>query len=94
MTETLSYWYSSKSTKQELSNEYQHDRVWMFSNILALLCLGKSSLSTERVKANRNNQDCNDLLINDNKDAVFKMHILMWLSLLVQYILGYFSFLY
>ena len=42
----------------------------------------------------RTERICNDLLINDNKDAVFKMHILMWLSLLVQYTLGYFSFLY
>ena len=29
MTETLTYWYSSESTPQELSNEYQHDRVKM-----------------------------------------------------------------
>ena len=27
MTETLARGYSSKSTQQELSNEYQHDRV-------------------------------------------------------------------
>ena len=29
MTETLAYRYSSESTQQELSNEYQHDRVMM-----------------------------------------------------------------
>ena len=27
MTETLAYRYSFESTLQELSNEYQHDRV-------------------------------------------------------------------
>ena len=27
MTETLAYGYSSESTQQVLSNEYQHDRV-------------------------------------------------------------------
>ena len=30
LTETLANGYSSKSTQRELSNEYQHDRVWMF----------------------------------------------------------------
>ena len=29
MSETLAYGYSSESTDQELSNEYQHDRVKM-----------------------------------------------------------------
>ena len=29
MIETLANGYSSESTPQELSNEYQHDRVWM-----------------------------------------------------------------
>ena len=27
ITETLAYGYSFESTRQELSNEYQHDRV-------------------------------------------------------------------
>ena len=27
MTETLAHGYSSESTRQELSNQYQHDRV-------------------------------------------------------------------
>ena len=27
MTETLAHGYSSKSTQQKLSNEYQHDKV-------------------------------------------------------------------
>ena len=29
MTETPAYRYTSKSTQQELSNEYQHDRMLM-----------------------------------------------------------------
>ena len=29
MTETLANGYSSESTPQELSNEYQHDSVWI-----------------------------------------------------------------
>ena len=29
MTETLANWYSSDRDQQELSNEYQQDRVWM-----------------------------------------------------------------
>ena len=29
MIETLANGYSSESTPQELTNEYQHDRVWM-----------------------------------------------------------------
>ena len=29
MTETLANWYSSDRAQQELSNEYQQDRVWM-----------------------------------------------------------------
>ena len=34
MTETMAYGYSSESTQRELSNEYQHDRVWMILNYL------------------------------------------------------------
>ena len=34
MTETLANGYSSESAPRELSNEYQHDRVWMvFKNL-------------------------------------------------------------
>ena len=29
MTQTLESGYSSESREQELSNEYQHDKVWM-----------------------------------------------------------------
>ena len=36
MTETLANGYSSESTQQELSNEYQHDRVQMFFKNLCI----------------------------------------------------------
>ena len=29
MTETLANWYSDDKSQEDLSNEYQHDRVWM-----------------------------------------------------------------
>ena len=39
MTETLAHGYSSESTQRELSNEYQHGRVWMFFKNLCILVL-------------------------------------------------------
>ena len=39
MTETLANGYSSESTQWELSNEYQHDRVWMVIQNLGILVL-------------------------------------------------------
>ena len=40
MTETLPYGYSAECTHQELSNEYQHDRVMMvFKNLCVLAVL-------------------------------------------------------
>ena len=39
MIETLAHWYSSENTHQELSNEYQHDRVKMFFKNLGILML-------------------------------------------------------
>ena len=39
MTETVAYGYSSESTRRELSNEYQHDRVSMVSENLCILVL-------------------------------------------------------
>ena len=36
MTETLAHGYSSDSTQQKLSKEYQHDRVKMVLKILVL----------------------------------------------------------
>ena len=39
MTETLKYGYSTESTRQELSNEYQHDKVSMVFENFAFLVL-------------------------------------------------------
>ena len=39
MTETLANGYSSESTHQELSNEYQHDRILMIFKIICILML-------------------------------------------------------
>ena len=39
MTETLAHGYLSESTQQELSNEYQHDRVSMVIKNLCVLVL-------------------------------------------------------
>ena len=39
MTETLTNGYSSESTHQELSNEYQHDRVSMIFKKICILIL-------------------------------------------------------
>ena len=39
MTETLANEYSSDMTQQELSNEYQHDRVKMIFKKLCVLVL-------------------------------------------------------
>ena len=39
MTESLANWYSSERSRQELSNEYQHDRVKMFFRNLCVLIL-------------------------------------------------------
>ena len=51
MTETLENGYSYESTQQELSNEYQHDRVWMlFTNRCILVLWTKVADSIGRVK--------------------------------------------
>ena len=39
ITETLAYGYSPEITQGELSNEYQHDRVYMFFKKLCSLLL-------------------------------------------------------
>ena len=39
MTETLGNGYSSESAQRELSNEYQHDRVWMVYKYLCICVL-------------------------------------------------------
>ena len=46
ITETLAYGYSSESTRRELSNEYQHDRVKIVSKKYLPPCaLDESSFS-------------------------------------------------
>ena len=48
MTEPLAHGYSSESTQQELSNEYQHDRVKMvFRNLCALVLWTKVTPALE-----------------------------------------------
>ena len=39
MTETLANGYSSESAPRELSNEYQHDWVWMVFKIFCICVL-------------------------------------------------------
>ena len=48
MTETLANRYSSENTQQELSNEYQHDRVELFfKNLCVLVLWTKLALALE-----------------------------------------------
>ena len=57
MIETLANGYSSESTQWELSNEYQHDRVWkVFKNVCALV------LWTKVASALEGNQRFGDIL--------------------------------
>ena len=52
MTETLANGYLHASAQRELSNEYQHDRVWVFfQKSLNLCALDDRSLSIERVNS-------------------------------------------
>ena len=47
-------WYSSKSTRGELSNEYQHDRVEMDSkNICVLVLWTKIASALEELRKKR-----------------------------------------
>ena len=39
MTETLAYGYSSESARRDLSNEYEHDKVWMVLKGFSVLVL-------------------------------------------------------
>ena len=51
MTETLANGYSYESTQRELSNEYQHDRVWMvFKDICVLVLEMKVASALEGLK--------------------------------------------
>ena len=48
MIETLAHGYSSESTQQELSNDYQHDRVQMvFKNLCIIVLLMKVASAME-----------------------------------------------
>ena len=51
MIETQAYGYSSESAKQELSNEYQHARVWrVFKNICILVLWAKVDSALEGLR--------------------------------------------
>ena len=50
MIETLAHGYSSESAQRELSNGYQHDRVWLVFKFLLPCALDESSLSIGRGK--------------------------------------------
>ena len=57
MTETMAHGYATVSTQRELSDEYQHDRVWMFfKNLCFLVLCTKVALALEGLNllANRN----------------------------------------
>ena len=41
MSENLANEYSNESTQGELSNEYQHDRVWMVYKNFVSVCFGR-----------------------------------------------------
>ena len=42
----MAYGYSSDSAQQELSNEYQHDRIEMKFNLLLLFCALDKSINS------------------------------------------------
>ena len=65
MTENLANGYSSKSTRRELSNEYQHDRVEMDSQNICVLVLWTKiySFSIGRVKERKDSSLTGILLI-------------------------------
>ena len=51
ITETLANGYSSESTQRELSNEYQHDRVFMiFTNICVFVLWTKVASALEGLR--------------------------------------------
>ena len=51
MTETLANRYSSESTQQDLSNGYQHDRVWMlFKDFCIFVLLTKIASALEGLR--------------------------------------------
>ena len=60
MTDTLALRYSSESTQWELSNEYQHSRVYIAFNFLSPCALAERSHSFRRVTTVfKSNESCN-----------------------------------
>ena len=54
MTETLANWFSFESTQQELSNEYQHGKVYMvFKNLCILVLWTKVASALKRLKCTK-----------------------------------------
>ena len=53
MAATLAHGYLSESAQRELSNEYQHDRVWMVFNIVWVLVLWTKVASALEGLSNR-----------------------------------------
>ena len=63
MTENLSHGYSSESTQQELSNEYQRDKVKMVFKNLCLLELRMKVVSALEGLNDTNNENLNNVSI-------------------------------
>ena len=57
MTETLAHEYSSESIQRELSNEYQHDRVWMVLKNLSIFVLWTKVASALEGLTKNNGED-------------------------------------
>ena len=77
MTETLANGYSSESAPRELSNEYQHDRVWMvFKNLCICVLWMKVALALEWLSPKHK-----DAKIFENYLNPVKLVLIGWLSL-------------
>ena len=50
MTETLAHGYPSESTKRDLPDIYQHDRIWKVFKDICSCALDESSLSIGRIR--------------------------------------------
>ena len=94
MTKTLAYEYSSESTQQELSNEYQHDRLKMvFTNVCVLVLWMKVASALEEVRDSLENVPCiydtfdnNFEIKNDFKEYLKAATINCSLSLTTAYV--------
>ena len=65
MTEILAHVYSSESAQQELSNEYQHDRVQIvFKNLCILVLWAKVASASEGLRFFSREPNC-----------IFKSHL-------------------